>query len=80
MKAPAAPEFDDDKRDLANHLFAEATAMLEDATEIAIAGQHPQLTATSCVARAHDLQKAARAISALAEAVLVLTAPRTHLD
>ena len=34
---------DDDTRELANRLFAMATAMLEDVIEIAVAGQSPRL-------------------------------------
>ena len=34
----------DDYRELANHLFATATAMLEDVIEVAVAGQSWRLT------------------------------------
>ncbi len=34
---------DDDYRELANRLFATATAMLEDVIEVAVAGQSPRL-------------------------------------
>ena len=37
---------DKDQRELANRLFATATAMLEDAHEIAVAGQSLQINAS----------------------------------
>ena len=39
---------DDDYRDLANRLFATGTAMLEDAIEMAIAGQSQRLGPVDC--------------------------------
>lgn len=59
-------------RALANHLFATATAILEDAVDTASAGQHPRLTATACRARAEQLLADVDALVALAGAVLVV--------
>jgi len=70
--------FDTDARELANRLFATATAILEDATEIAAAGQHPELSAAKCVACARDLQQAANGITTPVEAALVLFKPEVN--
>lgn len=40
--------FNSDARELANRLFAAATGILEDAAEIAMAGQDPRLTGAGC--------------------------------
>ncbi len=63
---------DDDYRELANRLFATATAMLEDATEIAAAGQSPRLNPPQLANHGHRLQSAARDISVIAEAALIV--------
>jgi hypothetical protein len=59
-------------RELVNHLFATATAILEDATETAVAGQYPRLTKAACRARAEQLLAEADALAALAGAALVV--------
>ena len=61
------------RRDLVNRLFVEATALLEDATEAASAGQSPDLTAADCMKLALRIHRAAKEISALAEASLIVT-------
>jgi hypothetical protein len=63
---------DDDHRELVNRLFAMATARLEDASEIAVAGQSPGLSRTQLADRARRLQAAARDVAALAEAATVV--------
>lgn len=45
---------DDDTRELANRLFAMATAMLEDVIEIAVAGQSPRLDPSQLSAPSSD--------------------------
>ena len=59
---------DDDDRDLAKHLFAAATAMLEDATEVAIAGQSRRTTPSGLAENARLLRASALEIATLAEA------------
>lgn len=51
-------------------LFAEITALLEDAHEIAVKGQSSRLSAAEYRARAHDLQQALDRIYKLSEAVI----------
>lgn len=63
---------DDDNRELANHLFATATAMLEDATEVAGAGQSPRLSASQLADHGRRLQAAARNIAVIAEAAMIV--------
>ncbi len=62
----------DDHRELANHLFATATTMLEDATEIAVAGQSSQLNLSQFADQGRRLQAAARDIAAIAEAAVIV--------
>jgi len=64
---------DDDSRELANRLFAMATAMLEDAAEAAAAGQSARAAPAELVAQARQIQAAARDVAALAETVLIVT-------
>jgi hypothetical protein len=59
---------DDDHRELANRLFATATAMLEDALGIAVAGQAARLDPSRLVAAGRRLQVATRDIAIIAEA------------
>ena len=67
----SAREFmNDDDRDLANRLFATATAMLEDATEIA-AGQSPLLDPSGLVEHGRRLQATALDIAVIAEAATI---------
>ena len=63
---------DDDYRELANHLFATATAMLEDATEIAVTGQSRRLDPAHLSDHGRQLQAAARDIAAIAEAAVIV--------
>ncbi len=63
---------DDDYRELAHRLFAAATAMLEDAIEVALAGQSPRLPPTQLAVRARRLQASARDIAAIAEAAMIV--------
>ncbi len=61
----------DDCRELANHLFATATAMLEDAYQLAAAGQSPRLSLSELVDHGHRLQVAVRDIATIAEAAVI---------
>jgi len=63
---------DDYHRDLANQLFAVATAMLEDATEIAAAGQASRLAPSQLAVHGRQLQAAARDVAIIAEAVTIV--------
>ncbi len=63
---------DDDYRELANRLFATATAMLEDATEVAIAGQSQRLNPSQLADHGRLLQAAARDIAIIAEAAMIV--------
>ena len=63
---------DDDYRELANRLFATATAMLEDVIEVAVAGQSPRLTPSQLSDNGRRLQKAARDIAIIAEAAMIV--------
>jgi hypothetical protein len=63
---------DQDQRETANRLFVHATAALEDATEVAIAGQSARLSVRCCRMAAHRLQAVACDIADLAAAVLVV--------
>ena len=63
---------DDDYRELANRLFATATAMLEDATEVAVAGQSLRLDSSQLANHGRRLQAAARDIAIIAEAAMIV--------
>ncbi len=63
---------DEDHRELANRLFATATAMLEDAIGVAVAGQSPRLDPTQLADHGRRLQAAAREIAAIAEAATII--------
>ena len=63
---------DDDTRDLTNRLFATATAMLEDAIEIAVAGQSPRLDPAQLAEAGLRLQGAVRDITIIAEAAAIV--------
>ncbi len=63
---------DDDSRELAHRLFAAATAMLEDAIEVAVAGQSPQLNSSQFADAGHRLQTAAHNIAVIAEAAAIV--------
>ena len=62
---------DDDSRELARWLFAAATAMLEDATEVAGAGQSPEASPARLADCAHRLATAARDVAIIAEAARI---------
>ena len=62
---------DEDDKELVRRLMAKATAMLEDAVEMTVAGQSDRLTASGYVRAACRLQAAARDIAVLAEAALI---------
>ncbi len=63
---------DDDDRELANRLFATATAMLEDAIGVAVKGQSPRLDSTQLVDHGRRLQAAVREIASIAEAATIV--------
>jgi hypothetical protein len=67
--------FDSGRRDLVRHLFAEIMARLEDATEIASAGQAPRATARPYRAYAQNLARIADDLDHLARAVAAITGP-----
>ena len=66
---------DGDRRELANRLFAAATAMLEDAAAVAAAGQSPRLSTAQLVEFGGGLKVAAQAVAILAEAAAVVADP-----
>ncbi len=63
---------DDDYRELANRLFATATAMLEDVIEVAVAGQSPRLNPSQLADHGRRLQATARDIAIIAEAATIV--------
>ena len=63
---------DDDQRELANRLFAVATATLEDAIAVAVAGQSAKLGPRQLADRARQLHAAARDITVIAEAAMIV--------
>ncbi len=63
---------DGDYRELANRLFAAATAMLEDVIEVAVTGQSPRLTPSQLADNGRRLQAAAREIAIIAEAAMIV--------
>ena len=63
---------DDELRALVNGLFAAVTAMLEDATEVAVAGQSPTVSAADLRRSAAQLHHQSRAVAAVADAAAVL--------
>ena len=71
MKPPSS--LDTDTRELVNHLFGVATALLEDAIEACLAGQSPNLTEKDCRAHARKLTAFTDDVRALAAAALVVT-------
>ena len=62
----------DDYLELANRLFATATEVLEDATDIAVAGQSPQLTPAQLAELCQRLRAEARYIAIIAEAAQIV--------
>ncbi len=63
---------DDDHRELANRLFATATARLEDAIGVAVKGQSPRLAPAQLADHGRRLQAAVREIAAIAEAATII--------
>lgn len=63
---------DEDHRELANRLFATATAMLEDAAGSAAAGQSARLGAAALAEHGGRLQAALRDIAILVEAAMIV--------
>ena len=61
-----------DRKELANRLFATATAMLEDAVEIASTGQSGRRSLKELVLIARALSERTRKITAIAEAAMVV--------
>ncbi|MEM7444780.1 MAG: hypothetical protein AAF414_15770 [Pseudomonadota bacterium] len=66
---------DDDRRDLVNGLFAVATAMLEDATELAMAGQSRDRVLTQLASDGRLLASAAQDIAIIAQAAAIIADP-----
>ena len=63
---------DDDYRELAHRLLAAATAMPENAIEAALAGQSAKLGPRPLADRARQLHAAARDITVIAEAAMIV--------
>lgn len=63
---------DKDLQELARRLFTVATAILEDATIVAAAGQSHKLTEKSCERYARDLQLVGRVVVVVADAALIM--------
>ncbi len=66
---------EDDDRELLRRLFVAATELIENAHEIAIAGQSSTLAAPDYAATACRLQAAGRGLATLAEAAIVIADP-----
>ena len=62
----------DDHRDLASHLFATATAMLEDAIELAVAGQASERSSAELVSDGQLLTSALQDIAIVAQAATII--------
>lgn len=63
---------DDDYGDLANRLFATATARLEDATEVAAASQSPRLDPSALAEAGQQLEAIAREVATIAQAATIV--------
>jgi hypothetical protein len=66
------PTPEEDHRELLNRLFASATAMLEEAIDISVAGQSPCRSAQDLECYAHHLTAIARGIAIVSEAAKVI--------
>ena len=64
----------DNDRDLVNRLFATGTAMLEDAIEIAIAGQSQRLGPSDLADLGRRLRAVAHDVAVIAEAAAIVAA------
>ncbi len=65
----------DDYRELANRLFATATAMLEDVIEVAVVGQSSRLTPSQLADNGRRLQSAAHEFAIISEAAMIVANP-----
>lgn len=63
---------DKDLQELARRLFTVATAILEDATVVAAAGQSHKLTEKSCERYARELLLVGRDVMVIADAALMM--------
>lgn len=70
------PRTIEDDREQTRHLFAIATAMLEDAIEVAVVGQSTKTTLTKLAAHARRLEHLARQITVLAQSIQIIAASR----
>jgi hypothetical protein len=59
-------------REVANRVFARATALLEDSAAATLAGQSPRLTARRCRQLAQNLHTVAAKLVMLADAALLI--------
>ena len=66
---------DNDDRELITHLFAKATALLEDATQLAAEGQSSQLTSRDYLILGDKIVDAIAKAQAMAKALSVITEP-----
>jgi len=69
---------DDEYRELANRLFAMMTAMLEDATEPAVAGQSARLTLSQLADHGRRLRAVMGDIEIIAEAATIVASPSAN--
>lgn len=65
----------DDSSELARHLFAAATAMLEDAVGLAVTGQSPRRSPAQRAAAGRRLQVLLHDAAVVAEAAAILAQP-----
>lgn len=68
----------DDRQELLAQLFAMLTARLEDAHELATAGQASNVRPGHLLSLARQLRETARDIIAIAEMVMILTDKPAH--
>lgn len=67
---------DSDDLELARHLFAKVTAMLEDAAAVALKGQGARVSRVRVLAHARRLKADVEALQAVVAAVLALVRDR----
>ena len=63
---------DEDHRELANRLFATATEILEDVTEVAVAGQSPRLDPSQLADHGRRLQAIAHDVAVISQAAIII--------
>lgn len=63
---------DKELHELARRLFTVATAILEDSTLIAVAGQSAKLTEKTCEMHARELQQVGRDVAIVAESAAIM--------